>query len=63
MGVPVLTLKGDRFLFHFGESINSNLNMSDWISNSQEEYVVKAKKFSSDSLAIWSNLSFKFAES
>jgi len=48
MGVPVLTLKGDRYLFHFGESINSNLNMSDWIANSQEEYVVKAKKFSSD---------------
>ena len=23
MGVPVITLKGDRFLFHFGESINS----------------------------------------
>jgi len=26
MGVPVITLKGDRYLFHFGESINSNLN-------------------------------------
>ena len=48
MGVPVLTLKGDRYLFHFGESINSNLNMSDWIANSYEEYVIKAKEFSSD---------------
>jgi len=48
MGVPVLTLKGDRYLSHFGESINSNLNMSDWIANSYEEYVIKAKEFSSD---------------
>ena len=48
MGVPVLTLKGDRFLFHFGESINSNLNMHDWIAKNYEEYVSKAVKFSSD---------------
>jgi len=31
MGVPVITLKGDRYLFHFGESINSNLNTSNSI--------------------------------
>ena len=48
MGVPVLTLKGDRFLFHFGESINSNLDMREWIAENNEEYVSKAVKFSSD---------------
>jgi len=48
MGVPVITLKGDRYLFHFGESINSNLNMKDWIANDHDEYVSKAVKFSSD---------------
>ena len=48
MGVPVITLKGDRFLFHFGESINSNLNMHDWIAKNKEEYISKTIKFSSD---------------
>ena len=48
MGVPVLTLKGNRFLFHFGESINSNLNMHDWIAKNYDEYVSKAVKFSSN---------------
>ena len=47
MGVPVLTLKGDRYLFHFGESINSNLGMKNWIANDYEEYISKAIKFSS----------------
>ena len=48
MGVPVLVLKGNRYLFHFGENINSNLNMQDWIAKNQEEYISKAIKFSSD---------------
>jgi len=48
MGVPVLTLKGNRYVFHFGESINSNLNMHDWIAKNQNEYVAKAIKFSSN---------------
>ena len=48
MGVPVLVLKGDRFLSHFGESINSNLNMYNWIANDYEDYINKAVKFSSD---------------
>tara|TARA_B100001123_G_C15315282_1_gene1025916 strand:+ start:1136 stop:3124 length:1989 start_codon:yes stop_codon:yes gene_type:complete len=48
MGVPVLTLKGNRLLFHFGESINKNLEMSDWIAKNQTEYVLKATKFSSN---------------
>lgn len=48
MGVPVITLKGNRYLAHFGESINSNLNMKEWIAQDNAEYVLKAKKFSSD---------------
>jgi len=48
MGVPVIVLKGNRFLFHFGESINSNLHMNDWIAENKEEYVSKAVKFASD---------------
>ena len=48
MGVPVITLKGNRYLFHFGESINSNLNMHDWIAKNDKEYVSKAINFSSN---------------
>jgi len=46
MGVPMLTLRGDRFLSRCGESINSNLGMHEWIANDQEEYYKKAVKFS-----------------
>ena len=48
MGVPIITLKGNRYISHFGESINSNLNMSNWIAENCEDYILKAKKFSSD---------------
>ncbi len=48
MGVPVLILKGDRYLFHFGESINSNLNMKDWIADNKDDYLKKAIHFSTD---------------
>ena len=48
MGVPVIVLKGDRYIFHFGESINSNLNMNDWIAENKESYISKAVKFSSN---------------
>ena len=48
MGVPVITLKGSRYLFHFGESINSNLNMHNWIADNNNEYISKAIKFSSN---------------
>tara|TARA_Y100000590_G_scaffold446553_1_gene580447 strand:- start:1890 stop:3845 length:1956 start_codon:yes stop_codon:yes gene_type:complete len=48
MGVPVLTLKGDRYLFHFGESINSNLGMDHWIAKTKEEYISKAVNYSKD---------------
>ena len=48
MGVPAIVLKGDRYLCHFGKSINANLNMYDWIAENRNEYVSKAIKFSSD---------------
>ncbi len=48
MGVPVITLKGNRYLFHFGESINSNLKMINWVASSKDDYILKAKNFSSN---------------
>lgn len=48
MCVPIITLKGDTFVSKCGESINSNLNMKDWIANSKDEYVEKCINFSKD---------------
>jgi tetratricopeptide (TPR) repeat protein len=46
MCVPILTLKGDIFVSKCGESINSNLNMQDWIATTIDEYVEKCVNFS-----------------
>jgi predicted O-linked N-acetylglucosamine transferase (SPINDLY family) len=48
MGVPVLTLKGNRLLFHSGECVNSNLGMFNWVADNNADYVSKAIEFSSN---------------
>lgn len=48
MGVPVLTLKGDRFLSHLGESIAYNSGQENWIAKDQKDYINKAIAFSSN---------------
>lgn len=48
MGVPVLTLKGDRFLSHIGESIAHNSYRTEWIAADKNDYINKAVSFSSD---------------
>lgn len=48
MCVPLLTIKGDRFVSKCGESINNNLNMQDWIADNEEDYIRKAIFFSKD---------------
>ena len=48
MGVPVLTLRGNRFLSHLGESIAINAGQSNWIAQDQDDYVNKAVAFASD---------------
>ena len=48
MGVPVLTLSGDRFVSRQGEEILINADLNDWISKNKEEYVVKAEKLTSN---------------
>ena len=42
MGVPVITLRGDRFLSRTAESIARNAGLADWIAADEEDYVVKA---------------------
>jgi predicted O-linked N-acetylglucosamine transferase (SPINDLY family) len=46
MCVPLLTMKGDKFISKCGESINYNLNMKDWIADNDSEYIKKAVFFS-----------------
>jgi len=48
MCVPLLTIRGDRFISKCGESINNNLNMHDWIADDEEDYVRKAILFSNN---------------
>jgi Predicted O-linked N-acetylglucosamine transferase, SPINDLY family len=42
MGVPVITLSGDRHASRVGNSILSNLNLKELIAHNEEEYIEKA---------------------
>jgi predicted O-linked N-acetylglucosamine transferase (SPINDLY family) len=48
MAVPVLTLAGDRFLSHLGESILQNAGLPDWIAKDADDYVAKAVSHTND---------------
>lgn len=39
MGVPVVTLRGDRFVAHVGETIMQALGRPEWIASTDEDYV------------------------
>lgn len=52
MGVPVLTLRGNRFLSHLGESIAHNIDLPEWIAADKSDYVAKAAHFASDLTAL-----------
>ena len=46
MGVPVLSLKGQRFISHQGETILQNVGLPEWIAADEDDYVSKAIAFS-----------------
>jgi protein O-GlcNAc transferase len=48
MGVPVLSMHGDRFLSRTASSIAINAGLSDWIAQNEADYIAKAVAFSSD---------------
>jgi protein O-GlcNAc transferase len=48
MGVPVLTLRGDRYVAHMGENILHNVGLPDWIAADGAGYVAKAAAFAAD---------------
>lgn len=48
MGVPVVTLRGDRFVSRMGESIMMNLGLEECVTNNKEDYIAKAIALASD---------------
>lgn len=48
MGVPVLTLHGDHYVAHMGESILHSIGMPEWVAMDEDDYVAKAVAFSRD---------------
>jgi protein O-GlcNAc transferase len=52
MGVPVLSMRGQRFISHQGETILNNVGMPEWIAADEDAYVAKAAAFASDTQAL-----------
>ncbi|MGC2047939.1 MAG: glycosyltransferase, partial [Gallionella sp.] len=48
MGVPVLTLHGDRFLSLTAKSVAHHAGLPEWIAINKDDYVAKAVSFTSD---------------
>jgi len=48
MGVPMISLEGDRYVSRFGVSILNNLGYSQWIAKSTEKYVEIATDLASN---------------
>lgn len=51
-GVPVVTLRGDRFIAHQGETILHAVGLDDWIAADTDDYVAKTLHFSADIRAL-----------
>ena len=48
MGVPVITLKGERFVSRCGYSINKNANLNNFIAENKQHYISIALQFMKD---------------
>jgi len=48
MGVPTLTLAGETLLARQGASLLTAAGLSDWVANSEDEYIAKAIQLTSD---------------
>ena len=48
MGIPPVTLKGDRLAAHMGESWLTAVGLEDFIARNQEEYIEKTVAFAND---------------
>lgn len=48
MGVPVLSMLGDRFMSLTAKSIAHHASLADWVAADQDDYLAKAVMFASD---------------
>jgi protein O-GlcNAc transferase len=48
MGIPVISLRGDRFLGRIGESILANIGLTECVADSEDAYIAKAIALASD---------------
>lgn len=48
MGVPVLSMRGDRFISLTAASIAHNAGLQDWVAADEDDYVAKAVAFTSN---------------
>ncbi|MDB5541869.1 MAG: hypothetical protein JWQ89_3596, partial [Devosia sp.] len=48
MGVPVVTMCGDRYVAHMGESILSTIGQSEWVAADADGYVALARDLAAD---------------
>ena len=48
MGVPVVTLRGDRYVSHVGETILKNLGLPEYVTDCEEAYITQAIALASD---------------
>lgn len=48
MGVPVVGRRGNRFLSHLGDTILNTAGLSDWIADTDDDYIAKAIAYASD---------------
>jgi predicted O-linked N-acetylglucosamine transferase (SPINDLY family) len=48
MGVPVVTLRGDRYVGHMGETILKHLGLPECVTDSEDAYIAKAIDLASD---------------
>lgn len=48
LGIPVLTLRGDRFIGHQGETLLAGLGLEAWIAENREDYVRRAVTLAAD---------------
>lgn len=48
MGVPVLTLRGDRFIARVGESMVSTVGHPEWVGHDRADFIGKAAALASD---------------
>ncbi len=52
MGVPMLTMRNDTCIMRYGESVNNNLKMSNWIAENTEDYIEKGITFANKDFLI-----------